>query len=196
MDLKTRLEDEELFCIGSNGKNRVPAVNKKGVYTVEDFLNCDVDYLSSSNKQYRVLKDVISCKYKNTPLLRSVYLDRTVSRDNVINIMYNELGFKGIPNDLHRIIKDLSTSEIKMIDVLRYISNDERYAYKPLIDFYVSYYDNNHSKDETKIDNNNNLKNARDEISFLLNLRERVDARITELNDQNDKEKRSSNARK
>ena len=209
MDVRTRLENEELFCIGNNGKNRVLAVNKKGIYTVEDFLNCDIDSLNSRNKQYRILRDVLSCKYLNKPLVRSVCLNKAVPKENIddrgyhylADIMYNELGFSGFPNDIRKMLADFCNNDlkdgIKMIDVLRHISANDKYAYKPLIDFYISYYDKNAEKEATMPENSDDIKKAKDEITFLMELRDKLDSRILELNSQINIEKRSGfNGRK
>lgn len=196
MNIKTKLENEELFCVGK-GKLRIQAANKKGIYTIEDFLNCNTSSLYPGNNQYRVFKDVLSHKYLGTPLIRSICLDKIVSRENVGYILSNELGFRGRTNDIKRILLNISYDNTKIIDVLRYLSADYNYSYKPLVDFYISYYDEHKKKNENIAENNSDIKSARDEITFLTKLRDELDARISELKNQIDIEKRSGhNGRK
>ena len=50
MDINTRLENEVLFdSQSSKGKNRIIALNEKGIFTVEDFINCDITNITKTS---------------------------------------------------------------------------------------------------------------------------------------------------
>lgn len=185
MNIKTRLKDEELFCVGSHVDTKISALNKKGIYTVEDFLNCDISSLCSNPKKYRITYDILSCKYLKTPLVRSVSLDKIVVNDQsffrkTAAILTEELGFYGfdkIRGISLEILKNVTIKEISIIDYLRKISKVKDYSYKALVDFYIEYYDANlKDKNETE-----RIKKMRDEVVYLTKQRDNLNLRINEL---------------
>ena len=187
MNIKTKLENEEIFCVGKNFSSRLSSVNKQGICTVEDFLNCDINRICSNPKQYRILRDVLSCKYLGTMLIRSELLDNVVVKNNqftrdIVFIM-EELGFhgfdkiRGIPL---KILDDDRISQIKIIDFLREVSKVDGYSYKPLVDFYIAYYDTK-MKSEVNVEY---IKKIRDEINLLTRQRDELDVRIQELSNK------------
>ena len=48
MDIKKRLENEEFVGIAGNKKLRIKYLNENNIYTIEEFLNCDINLLYHS----------------------------------------------------------------------------------------------------------------------------------------------------
>jgi hypothetical protein len=80
MDINTRLENEVLFdSQSSKGKNRIIALNEKGIFTVEDFINCDITNITKTSyirSHYIAIQYALKYKYKGEPLVTDVLLDR------------------------------------------------------------------------------------------------------------------------
>ena len=80
MDINTRLENEDLFdSQSSKGKNRIIALNEKGIFTVEDFINCDITNITKTSyirSHYIAIQYALRYKYKGEPLVTDVLLDR------------------------------------------------------------------------------------------------------------------------
>lgn len=127
MDIKTRLENEELFGYQPNiGQKRIIALNKKGIFTIEDFINCDafnITTTSHKKKYYLALQHALKYKYKGEPLVLDVLLDKEyeISREmcGFGSHSYNrikiddviKLGFEGY--DISRIAKDILENKMK-----------------------------------------------------------------------------------
>ena len=73
MDINTRLENEDLFdSQSSKGKNRIIALNEKGIFTVEDFINCDINNITKTSyirSHYIAIQYALRYKYKGEPLV-------------------------------------------------------------------------------------------------------------------------------
>ena len=69
-----------------------------------------------------------------------------------------------------------SIYEISIIDFLREVAKVEDYSYKPLVDFYIAYYDANMKKDGVEY-----IRKMRNELMALTKQRNKLDERIREL---------------
>lgn len=80
MDINTRLENEVLFdSQSSKGKNRIIALNERGIFTVEDFINCDITNITKTSyirSHYIAIQYALKYKYNGEPLVTDVLLDR------------------------------------------------------------------------------------------------------------------------
>ena len=105
MNIKTRLLNEELFGYQPYiGERRAIALNIKGIFTIEDFINCDVFTLATNSylrNYYLALQHVLKYKYLGTPLVNDILLDtvyrvdREKCKSNCEFVIYNakKLGF-------------------------------------------------------------------------------------------------------
>lgn len=79
MNINTRLENEDLFdSQNAKGKNRIIALNEKGIFTVEDFINCDITNITKTSyirSHYIAIQYALKYKYKGEPLVTDVLLD-------------------------------------------------------------------------------------------------------------------------
>lgn len=80
MNINTRLENEDLFdSQNAKGKNRIIALNEKGIFTVEDFINCDITNITKTSyirNYYIAIQYALRYKYKGEPLVTDVLLDK------------------------------------------------------------------------------------------------------------------------
>lgn len=80
MDIKTRLENEDLFdSQDAICKKRIISLNERGIFTVEDFINCDIASITKTSylrKYYIAIQHVLKYKYKGEPLALDVLLDK------------------------------------------------------------------------------------------------------------------------
>lgn len=128
MDIKTRLENEDLFDSQNvKGKNRITSLNEHGIFTVEDFINCDIVNITKTSylrRYYIAIQHALKYKYKGEPLVSDVLLDKEfefdrtkfglgVSSNYRIGIM-EKLGFKVDPST--RIAKKIVENKMKAND--------------------------------------------------------------------------------
>ena len=59
MDIKKRLENEEFVGIAGNKKLRIKYLNENNIYTIEEFLNCDINLLYHSKESKTKVKRYI-----------------------------------------------------------------------------------------------------------------------------------------
>ncbi len=209
MDVKTRLENEELF--GSQPGRRVIFLNTKKIFTVEDFINCDINQITAScytRRYYMALQHALKYKYKGEPLALDVLLDREyqighehykMSTDYDLNISEAKiLGFEDskLSSYARRILKS------KMID------NDDYYPTKngrykqdfytvsiieildmmaskgdKLAKFYVDY-KRKKGIEENQQDSTEYYEKLKSEIILLTVERDKLDKKILELTEQ------------
>lgn len=200
MDIKTKLEDEELFLIeGKTKKVKIAWLNKKDVYTVEDFLKSHIDALvidENAKIDYRAFKDILSYKYLGAPLVRDVFLEETLSREDCKRgsrlspgkffKISKTLGFCNLVNRsiVEKIFEDDNVEEFKYIDYLKEILKQPNSELHPLAEFYVNYYEINKTKESIMSDNKVTLAEAKNEIVNLLNQRYELDRKIALLQEQ------------
>lgn len=128
MDIKTRLESEELFdAQNAKGKNRIISLNEHGIFTVEDFINCDIASITKTSylrRYYIAIQHALKYKYKGEPLISDILLDKEFEIDRAkyglgvssyfrIGIM-GKLGFEIDPST--RIAKKLVENKMKKND--------------------------------------------------------------------------------
>lgn len=111
MDIKTRLEDDKVLFADfqSNGSrtNVLIALNKVGIYTVEDLINADASILpSASRKTYIAMAHVFKNVYLNQDLVYDVLFQKEYAVEDLNYYHRNEL-----VNDLLRLGLVKGTSE-------------------------------------------------------------------------------------
>ena len=196
LDVKIRIEDEPIIAVGNAGKNKVNALHAKGINTVEEFLNCDVRMMSQfeeGRRKYRILQDVLSCKYLGTPLLRASYLDSQYAygkndhETNLVYIVLGELGFSGTTfmRGLKKKMNGVNTThyarQIKIIDIIKKYFPDGQRSYTPLVNFYIEYYDKYLRLEEARKNPQKYLKEARKELAELVIKRDEYNEQIETL---------------
>ena len=205
MSLDTKIRDEKLFKIivtsandiNVNVHSYISFLEKKNIITVEDFLNTDFDSMKiqiRTRMMYRIIKDVLNYKYNGIKMVRDVELEKIITKDQFQNsfwmILFN-IGLK-ISSDTRHILYKLDFGEsIKLIDVLKEVSKieKERSAVKELTDFYIEYYENEIQKEFNSscngiVEEKTTIASLKDELVRLLNQRNALDKKISELLEQ------------
>lgn len=128
MDIKTRLENEDLFdSQNAKGKNRIISLNEHGIFTIEDFINCDIANITKTSylrRYYIAIQHALKYKYKGEPLVSDVLLDKEFEIDRVkfgLGVSSNfrigamgKLGFEVYPST--RIAKKILENKMKEND--------------------------------------------------------------------------------
>ena len=202
MDIKKRLENEEFVGIAGNKKLRIKYLNENNIYTIEEFLNCDINLLyhsKESKTKVKIEKDILRYKYLQEPMVRDTLLtsDITISdkekcKYTMINALEN-LGF-GNFSRVNRYFNEIAfnkvfnnaSASIKIIDYLKCCLLDESDINYNLISFYVNYYDT--IIYNRKITIKNDLQRMKDELVKLVLERKRLDKSIEKLTDEIEKE--------
>ena len=202
MDIKKRLENEEFVGIAGNKKLRIKYLNENNIYTIEEFLNCDINLLyhsKESKTKVKIEKDILRYKYLQEPMARDTLLtsDITISdkekcKYTMINALEN-LGF-GNFSRVNRYFNEIAfnkvfntaSASIKIIDYLKCCLLDESDINYNLISFYVNYYDT--IIYNRKITIKNDLQRMKDELVKLVLERKRLDKSIEKLTTEIEKE--------
>lgn len=186
-----KLEDEIIFSKKPSGKLTITALNKKGIFTIENFINSDINQITSDSnrkKQFRAFQKILRYKYLGEPLTIDVILDREYKNEQEINLSLHDdmigLGFGNyfwgnFPTEILA-----KKGSCKMRDVILYIhGRDEHFSF--LTNFYVEYYNTQMKKDEKEehiIENDKeSLSTLKDELVTLLNQRNALDLKISTI---------------
>ncbi len=191
MDIKTRLNEETIFNKKPKGNLTITSLNKKGIFTVEDFINCNVNNITKDiNRkiQFKAFQDILKYKYLNIPLNNDILLEKeytktfqkTQLKKDTITLGFGEYSFSKLTE---MILEKQSTC--KMIDIITNLDN--RHSY--LRDFYIKYYENNLKNIEKsqEISNNNDIEKLnilKDKLIILINKRNELDKEIISLLEQ------------
>lgn len=195
MDIKTRLEEEDIFAKRKKPAPVIDSLNKRGIYTVEDYINYDVEqnfYDSVRRKEFRAFQKILRYKYLGEPLLLDVILEKEISnetenirkfhQDVERNLMI--LGFN-FPGGLYAKKMIAQTGSCKIIDI---ILNDAPERYDFLKDFYIEYYNTKikkENKEEIPVESDKgSLDTLKSELVSLLNQRNSLDTKISLLLEQ------------
>lgn len=191
MELKTKLEEEILFIKSPRPKLIINHLNKKGIFTVEDFINCDVEQMSSNSirrKEFRAYQGILKYKYLGTPLVVDVLLEKEINGQITIRELtkaLNTLGFNVHTNVHTENLSWDSSTMIKMIDYIRHISSG---AYDNLKDFYIEYYDTQIKKQNSEEDivesDKSSLEMLKTELISLVSRRDELNEKIKSLSEK------------
>lgn len=134
MNINTRLENEDLFdSQNAKGKNRIIALNEKGIFTVEDFINCDITNITKTSyirSHYIAIQYALRYKYKGEPLVTDVLLDRNFRVPRYKIALGSHYDF--YIRDMTKLgFENYSTSQIgKKILVNKMVENNDYYPHK------------------------------------------------------------------
>ena len=191
MDLKTKLGEDIIFGKMERGKQVVTTLNKKGIFTVEDFINSDIDQIASHGnlrKNYRAYQEILKYIYLGVPLTMDVLLEKECSMGNELNKHMSRLGFAGYGAPIwESIIARISFKnggKCRYIDLIKELSSKFEY----LTDFYIEYYNtqlNKQNVEETPVESDKkSLDTLKNELIGLLNQRNALDTKIASLLEQ------------
>lgn len=194
MDIKTRLGEDIIFPKKFRGITSVETLNEKGIFTVEDFINCDVELISSSKQQstqFRAFQDLFKSYYLGQSLIREPILENEYGIDDLDNYLNDieKLGYVTRGGYYSGIFKAMLSgqSTVKMVEILRANIPQDKSVSKVgfLNELYVNYYDEKQKEKqasaEQEIDSLITLKN---ELVSLLNQRNMLDTKIASLLEQ------------
>ena len=201
MDINTRLENEVLFdSQSSKGKNRIIALNEKGIFTVEDFINCDITNITKTSyirSHYIAIQYALKYKYKGEPLVTDVLLDRNFRVPRSKIALGSHYDFY-IRNMTKLGFENYSTSQIgKKILVNKMKENDDYYQhriaanggikqeyYNKLAQFYVDYQEQKSLEEGQQKSNTEILEKLKNEIVSLTTQRDKLDEKICQLTEK------------
>lgn len=153
------LQDEEIFSKLGNSKSKliIKNLNKRGIFTVDDFICTDIDKLNFDTykiKQLKAFKSILRYKYLNEPLDNDKILFREYNKKNryALNNDMEKLGFgsNGFMDYFEKYMNGKNT--IKMEDIIGMLSSDFDFVK----DFYVSYYKTKKENDLKNVGRTNN----------------------------------------
>lgn len=191
MDLKTKLGEDGIFGKMERGKQIVTTLNKKGIFTVEDFINSDIDQIASHadvRKNYRAYQEILKYKYLGIPLTMDVLFEKQCLKGRALEKDMGRLGFASYgayawERDITRISIE-NGGKCRYIDLLKELGSKFEY----LTDFYIEYYNTQikkENKEEELIENEkDSLDTLKNELVGLLNQRNALDAKIASLLEQ------------
>lgn len=194
MNIKNRLEEELLFSEKLASTQTIKYLNNKGIYTIEEFINCNVDQtLSTSNSKemYRAYQKILRYKYLREPLIVDVILERKYYDrfdgyggrfDKDIRILGFNRSYWSYANSIIEKI-----GPCRLIDIFSFMISEYSIG-TYLIKFYVDYYNNQVKKEkieEKVIENDKDvLDSLKNELVFLLNKKNELDTEISLLLDK------------
>ena len=198
MNLKTKLSDESIFYKKVQSNIAINRLNSKGIHTVEDFINGDVEKMTTSprtRKVFRALQKILRYKYLNEPLILDIILEKEYD-DKTLECQLSKdlasLGFEVYhPEELaKKYLKKHGTC--KMIDLLLTKTIFDVYDTYELRNFYIEYYNaqmkkKKDEKNETShniVENKEELEILKNELMVLLDQRDALDIKISSLLEQ------------
>lgn len=194
MDLKTKLGEDIIFPKKFKGITSVETLNKKGIFTVEDFINCDVELISSSKQQstqFRAFQDLFKSYYLGQSLIREPILENEYGIDDLDNYLNDieKLGYVTRRGSYSYIFKAMLSgqSTVKMVEILRanipQDKSDSKVGF--LNELYVNYYDEKQKEKQASTEQDVDLLiTLKNELVGLLNQRNALDTKIASLLEQ------------
>ena len=190
MDLKTRLENELIFAKIPHANLVISGFNEKGIFTVEDFINYDIEQIKSysTRKRYSAFQKILKYKYLGEPFTMDIILEREYNDEaQIFCNLYRDttkLGFGDYHFEL--LAKEILNKKgsCKMIDIISIMSEKFDFLKK----FYIEYYDSQMKKEnieKVSIDSDKkSLNTLKNELVSLLNQRNILDTKIALLLEQ------------
>ncbi len=215
MDINTRLENEDLFdSQNAKGKNRIVALNNKGIFTVEDFINCDIATITSTSylrNYYVAIQYALKYKYKGEPLVTDVLLEQEFEIDRFrvrhaspqIHIRFaKKLGFENYM--ISQIVKGEIRNKMEenkdfyQRDIAKSGGFKQQYYYISMMEilkviaqsgdklaqFYVDYQEQKSLEEGQQKSNTEILEKLKNEIVSLTTQRDKLDEKIRQLTEQ------------
>ena len=188
MDIKTKLEEDIMF---SKNPGVVKMFNSKGIFTIEDFINCDIEITFSgidTINKFRGRQDILKYKYLGTPLLSDILLEKEYSNSTLRQALrdYTRLGFE--PNKVLINIGASLIAEKRTCTMMELINFTPVMNCHYLQEFYKEYY-KNHNKVDIMVNENietvkKSVDNLKLELVSLVNKRNELDTKIVLLTEQ------------
>lgn len=190
MDLKTRLENELIFAKIPHANLVISGFNEKGIFTVEDFINYDIEQIKSYSmrKQYSAFQKILKYKYLGESFTMDIILEREYNDEaQIFCNLYRDITKLGFGNyHFELLAKEILNKKgsCKMIDIISKMSEKFDYLKK----FYIEYYDTQMKKEnieKVSVDSDKkSLDTLKNELVSLLNQRNILDTRIALLLEQ------------
>lgn len=191
MDVKIKLGEDRIFSKMERGKQIVTTLNKKGIFTVEDFINSNVEEIASHTsvrQNYRAYQEILKYIYLGVPLTMDVLLEKECSMGKELEKHMSRLGLAGYgcrawENTINKIAFE-NGGKCRYIDLLKVIESKFEY----LTDFYIEYYNTQiekENKGEVTVESDKkSLDTLKKELISLLNQRNALDTKIALLLEQ------------
>ena len=190
MNTKIKLQDEPVFL----GRNSLffQTLNQKGIYTVEDYINADIEQIMTSTQtrnKVRAYKRILKYKYLGEPLVVDVLLDKQYhlyGSDKEMISDVKHLGFDGLYCDGIRERYSTNYSHIKMISIVLGMVSKYSKRNAGLVNFYEDYYYTKIKNQETNeiASDKDSLDSLKNELVSLINKRNELETQISSLLEQ------------
>jgi len=181
------IENEPLFFKRHQPRKVIKFLNEKGIYTIEDYINCDLDIIygkGSSKKRMIATQKILKYKYLGEPFTLDVLLTKEyTSYIDVKKYFLKDLATLGIDHTtyVNTALEILEQKGFVTIMDLIYTEMPKRYDY--LNEFYIEYYETqilNKSNEVT----GDNLRELKKELESLIGERNKLDSKIALLQSQ------------
>jgi len=200
MNIKTRLEDDPIFCSTKKRKlsHRIEALNKIGIYTIEDFINNDnIGGNECLRNDYRAYRDVYNYMLNGTSLINAVILTKEYNKETLITKAHkiaNDFNRLGLPFKTREIQEQLvfkiqseereSLKGIEIISEMQKIFVYYNMPYNKLTQFYIDYYEKEIIKENSTETDKNYIERLKKELINLTKQRDELDLKISSLLEQ------------
>lgn len=196
MNIKTRLEDDRVlflsFLNNTSRSNILKDFNKKGIFTVEDFINADTKIFNNASRNiYTAMIHVFRYAYLNEPLVYDVLLQKKYSNHDLegMEIVKDFIRLGLCRNDRYlagSIISEIVSNYSGEVLTMEYIlKNIKPSTHGPnLKSFYINYLEK--MKDVNYFKNNEEifLSELKAELQTLINMRQELDQKIDVLQEK------------
>ena len=209
MDIKTRLEDDQILFLNfldSTAKtNMLAELNKKNIFTVEDFINADTKIFNSATRKiYTAMIHALRNAYLNEPLVYDAILLREYHKDHIgisfierdIQILGLVKGGSAISRALYSLgldynsINDIKTTN-ETITMEYILENIHANSAGPCLQlFYINYLKKMKENNQSKIDETISLLELKEELQTLIKMRNDLDQKIDVLQEKIEKKEK------
>lgn len=181
------IENEPLFSKREQPGKIIKFLNEKGIYTIDEFINCDLDaiYGKASNKKRMIaIQKILKYKYLGEPLTFDILLTKEYTTYwDIKKYFMKDLRTLGIDHTTYadRALDIVEQKGSVTIMDLMYTEIADNYNY--LKEFYIEYYETKMINQSNEI-STDNLKVLKKELESLIEERNKLDSKISLLQSQ------------
>lgn len=203
MDIKTRLEDDKVlflnFLNSTARTNMLAELNKKNIFTVEDFINSDTKIFNSATRKiYTAMIHVLRNAYLNEPLVYDALLLREYNKDHIgISLIERDIQILGLVKGVNAISRALYSLGLDYNSINNTKTTNETITMEYILEnidvnsagpclqlFYINYLKKMKETNQSKNDETISLIELKEELQVLIKMRNDLDQKICVLQEK------------